>query len=122
MIDNKILEDAAMSDEELDNVAGGTLRQMLDLYSAIIGVQTGSAGFGDFVAGAACAIPGLNANSKSVVIKNLSLIGINAQIDIGWLGWDICSEDNVYTDKKTGKSLSHEEVLSRIKRDLPYWL
>ena len=42
MIDNKILEDAAMSDEELDNVAGGTLRQMLDLYSAIIGVQTGS--------------------------------------------------------------------------------
>ena len=83
MIDEKKFADEAMSDEELDNVAGGTLSQMLDLYSAIIGIQTGSAGFGDFVAGAACAIPGLNAHSKSEVIKNLSFIGINAEIDIG---------------------------------------
>ena len=30
MIDNKILEDAAMSDEELNNVAGGTLYEMAD--------------------------------------------------------------------------------------------
>ena len=30
MIDNKILEDAAMSDEELDQVAGGNCYQMAD--------------------------------------------------------------------------------------------
>ncbi|MBR2180006.1 MAG: hypothetical protein IJ862_06410 [Selenomonadaceae bacterium] len=119
---NKILEDAAMSDEELDGVAGGTLGQMQDLFSAIVEVESGSSVLGYMMNGAACVIPGVNEINKSVVKKNLSLIGIDAKIDIGWLGWGICSEDNVYTDKKTGKSLSHEEVLSRIKRDLPYWI
>ena len=119
---NKILEDAAMSDEELDGVAGGTLGQMQDLMSAIVEEESGSSGLGDFAAGAGCFLPGMNEIEKSIVKKNLSLIGIDAKIDIGWLGWGICSEDNVYTDKKTGKNISHEEVLSRIKRDLPYWM
>ena len=123
MIDeNKLANLESMSDEELDNVAGGTLGQMHDLVSAIVEVDSGSSVLGDIVNGGACAIPGLNELNKSVVKKTLSMIGIDAKIDIGWLGWGICSEDNVYTDKKTGKSLSHEEVLSRIKRDLPYWL
>ena len=119
---NKILEDAAMSDEELDNVAGGTLGQMQDLYSAIVEVETGSSELGYFAAGASCVLPGMNEINKSMVKKTLSMIGIDAKIDIGWLGYGICSEDNVYTDKKTGKNISHEEVLSRIKRDLPYWM
>ena len=123
MIDEKKLANLeAMSDEELDNVAGGTLGQMQDLMSAIVEVESGSSGLGDFAAGAGCFLPGMNEIEKSIVKKALSMIGIDAKIDIGWLGYGICSEDNVYTDKKTGKSLSHEEVLSRIKRDLPYWL
>jgi len=122
MIDEKKFADEAMSDEELDNVAGGTLSQMQDLVSAIVKVKSGSSVLGDMMNGAGCFLPGFNEINKSYVKETLSRIGIDAQIDIGWLGYGICSEDNVYTDKRTGKSLSHEEVLSRIKRDLPSWM
>ena len=72
MIDNKILEDAAMSDEELDNVAGGTLGQMQDLVSAIVEVESGSSVLGDMMNGAGCFLPGFNEINKSFVKKTLS--------------------------------------------------
>jgi hypothetical protein len=40
--------------------------------------------------------------------------GIEAHIDIGWLGLGIASENNTYKDIKTGKSLTHQEVMKRL--------
>ena len=42
-------------------------------------------------------------------------MGIEADISVGFCGTGIGSKNNTYKDKETGKSLTHAEVLNRIK-------
>ena len=105
------LKAKAMMDDELNNVAGGTHTEMVQLYSAIsekIGKLGSGSKFGAY-------IPGLSEIPKSIVIDTLkNKYDIEAHIDIGWLGLGIASEKNTYKDIKTGKSLTHQEVMKRI--------
>ncbi len=39
---------------------------------------------------------------------------IKADISLGFAGTGIGSDPNTYTDKRTGKPMTHDEVLSRI--------
>lgn len=60
-------------------------------------------------------IPGLSEITKQSIIQKLKdKYGIEAHIDIGWLGLGIASENNTYKDIKTGKSLTHSEVMKRL--------
>ena len=92
-------------DMELENVAGGTHREMVELHSAI---TPNPSGLGTH-------IPGLSEITKQSIIQKLKdKYGIEAHIDIGWLGLGIASENNTYKDIKTGNSLTHSEVMKRL--------
>jgi hypothetical protein len=94
-----------MEDMELENVAGGTHGEMVELHSAI---TPNPSGLGTY-------IPGLSEITKQSIIQKLKdKYGIEAHIDIGWLGLGIASENNTYKDIKTGKSLTHSEVMKRL--------
>lgn len=101
----KKFENGKMSDMELENVAGGTHREMVELHSAM---AKNPSGVGPYV-------PGISEIIKLDVIERLKdEYGIEAHIDIGWLGLGIASENNTYKDIKTGKSLTHKEVMKRL--------
>ena len=102
----------AMSETDLEQVAGGTVGEFSDLVSAI------SAGpYANSIAEAALAhVPGLNAGFRELVTASLEKnYKIKANISLGYLGLGIDSDPNTYTDMTTGKSLTHAEVLKRIK-------
>ena len=103
--------DEMLTDDELDNVAGGTVGELEDLASAMadfpvikqIGVGVAH-------------IPGANhalAAGVADILKNQ--MGIRADIDLGWGGTGLNSDPNTYTEISTGRRLSHSEVLNRIK-------
>ena len=71
-----------LSDENLDQVTGGTNKEMLQLQDA-----TGASNLKEM---------------KTALTEN----GIKAKLS--------SKNENEYTDIKTGKSLSHEEVLKRL--------
>jgi len=52
---------------------------------------------------------------KKIAIYDLANIGIEANIDIGVLGTGIGEKHNTYKDNVNGKSLTHAQVLERIK-------
>ena len=111
MIDNKILANAAMNDKELDNVAGGYLCELQDLYTEIYkSTHNNVSPGGDEVL--MSMLPALSEWTKSDVKSYLKeKYNIEANIDIGWLGLGWSSEANTYKDLKTGKSLAHWEVI-----------
>ena len=94
-----------LSDDELEKVAGGYQNEVSELSEAIHGK-------GKYLS----AIPGVSEiekqNIKSILEKKLN---IKADLSIGGLGWGIFSSQNTYKDLSTGKSLTHQEVLDRIK-------
>ena len=101
----KKFENGKMNDMELENVAGGTHREMVELHSAM---AKNPSKLGTH-------IPGISEITKSHIIDRLKdEYGIEAHIDIGWLGLGIASENNTYKDIKTGKSLTHSEVMKRL--------
>ena len=100
----KKFENGKMSDMELENVAGGTHREMVELHSAI---TPNPSGLGTY-------IPGLSEITKQSIVQKLKDKYGMAHIDIGWLGLGIASENNTYKDIKTGKSLTHSEVMKRL--------
>ena len=103
-----------MSDEELEQIAGGTVKQLEDLAVAlsekskfVLNWSPGQT--------AVAHIPGANAilakSVKDVLRDNYK---IEANIDLGWIGLGWASENNTYKDMTTGKTLTHKEVLDRI--------
>ena len=99
-----------MSMEQLDSVAGGTVDEFDELVSAFAKYPALK-----HVAGLAVHIPGANELTTDLVQRALYQIGIEAEIDLGLCGTGIMSKPNKYTSVATGQSLSHKEVLSRIK-------
>ena len=99
MIDNKILENAAMSDEELDNVAGGTLYEMADdsrfLYSL-----NGSC---DRYGATRISFNGMFSDSIKTEVENAwATVGIKARCDYDY------GTSNVYS--LNGRKITQEQA------------
>ena len=99
--------DELLSEEELDQVAGGTITE----FNQIITTMSLNTALIKKLKVALEEIPSKNMtleNMAKPVTKILSEIGIDAHINLN-------SDANSYKDKKTGKSLSHNIILKRIK-------
>ena len=72
-----------VSDSMLENISGGTNKEIYDLQNA------------------------LGASNLKEIMDGLKCHGVTAEIS--------SLEGNSYTDRKTGKLLSHEEVLAMLK-------
>ncbi len=109
----KEMENKKLDLEAMENVTGGTVGEFSDLVSALAhnGVLKK---FGKISAH----LPIGNEKSAEIVEGILKQNGIDAHIDLGWHGTGIGSEKNTYTNKHTGKSMSHEEVLNYIKTSI----
>lgn len=96
-----------LSNESLDMVAGGTLKQTREILAAF--VDLGNTGK-NLVNISASLAPDIAADVAGRLLKG---IGINAFISVGFYG--IGSEKNIYQDAHTGEILSHRKVINRIK-------
>ena len=105
-----------MSDEELDNVAGGTIGELEDLAVALMKKLPTSSLRGLKIDGSASAhIPGMNVVLGDAVLLILEKsMGIHARLSLGVAGTGFNSEKNTYTEISTGKTLTHKEVIDRI--------
>ena len=97
-----------MNNEELNMVAGGTVKEFEEILSA----------FSDnpVVKGAAALdahTPGANTLAARLIKKELLKMGLEAEIDLGWGGTGIGSEHNKY--RLNGKSISHKEACDYIR-------
>ena len=111
------LQNEVLTMENLDKVSGGTCDQVHELTKAFLG---NNAILG-FIADAA----ELGSKYKAGCIGNIPMayamegylkgLGINANISIGWGGSGFRESGNTYTDKCTGESLSHDEVVQKLK-------
>lgn len=98
--------------EELEIVSGGTVTEFDELISAI----EGNGVFGDICGAIGGHVPGANIIVAEVIEACLSeILGIKANISLGLAGTGIGSDPNTYIEKSTGRSLTHAEVIRRIK-------
>lgn len=98
--------------EELEIVSGGTVGEFDELIKAFMNIPMYESLFG-LVGGH---VPGAN-NGLAALMENVleDSFGIEADIDLGFAGTGICSDPNTYVEISTGKSLTHAEVLKRIR-------
>ena len=97
---------------DLEIISGGTVGEFEDLFEALSSKTSSNSGmavlFGSH-------FPGANNGLAALVEECLDkMYGITADIDLGFCGTGIGSEPNKYTDKATGRSLTHKEVMERI--------
>ncbi len=95
-----------LSDEELEQVAGGSQDELAQLVRAMrdnkkVGFDEGEYLFGSLE------------RWEYLANQRLDKLGINA--DIHWSIFSTTDCPNSYTDKANGKTLTHQEVLDRIK-------
>ncbi len=99
-----------MNEAELNAVAGGTVKEFSEILSAISkkpGLKKALNISGH--------LPGGNLIGRAVIEKAFKdNLGIEADISLGFLGTGAGSDPNTYKEIKTGKMLTHQEVLSRI--------
>lgn len=99
-----------LTDEQLDQVAGGTVKQFEEICGAMAKNPTLKA-----LLEGTSHIPLGNLASRDIVEHILKdKLNIDADISLGWGGTGLFSKDNKYTDLSTGQSISHQEVLHRI--------
>ena len=101
-----------MDDFALDNVVGGTVVQFEQIMRTFLKNWKTR----DYMTGMSTHLPGGNIVAAEYIESFMSKnMGINAHISLGVGGTGIASKQNIYIDTKTGKSLSHEEVLKRVE-------
>ena len=102
-----------LTDEQLDQVAGGTVKEYEEICSAMANnpilksiLETGSH------------VPISNQVDKVLVEDILKVeMGIKADISLGFLGTGLGSKSNTYKDLRNGgRSMTHAEVINRIKQ------
>ncbi len=99
---------AKLSTNELNQVAGGTVKELEELVEACGAMATFQTH-----------IPLSNRADASYVRDYLrNKIGIDANISLGVAGTGLFSKHNTYKDLYTGRSMTHKEVLERIKHPL----
>ena len=111
------LNSKKINDADLNKVSGGTCAQLHELTDAF----TSNNKILNFLAGAS----ELASQIKLGCLGNIPLaykmenilgqISIKSYISVGWGGSGTREVNNTYTYKFTGESLSHEEVLKRLK-------
>ena len=108
---NEILTNEILNDEQLDEVAGGTVREYEEICSAMANnpilktiLETGSH------------VPISNQVDKVLVEDILKVeMGIKADISLGFLGTGLGSKANTYKDLRNGgQSMTHSQVINRI--------
>ena len=108
-----VMTNEILNEEQLDSVAGGTVWELEELARTMMNNL-----FFEGMATLSLLVPGNSKLMKSEVTKMLNKIGVEADIDVnfmGSLGFGIGEKNNTYKDKFTGESLTHKQVLNRIK-------
>ena len=99
---------AKLNQNELNQVAGGTIKELEELVEACGAMATFQTH-----------VPISNKADAAYVKDYLrDKIGIEANISIGVVGTGLFSKHNTYKDIYTGRSLTHKEVLERIRYPL----
>lgn len=106
----EILKDEMLSEGQLDTVAGGTIWELYELADAMV-----KNSFLRGMTNVASLIPMTSGIVESYVIDALDKVGVNAKIDQGILTGKIFNDRNTYTEKCSGKSLTHEQVMERLR-------
>ena len=108
----KIFEEEMMNAEELDNVSGGTVGEL----EQIVRTFFKNSDFKDSLGTTSTHLPGASILTAEYIESFMSNeMGIDANISVGVGGTGIFSKKNTYRDIKTGKFLSHNEVLKRVE-------
>ena len=108
----KIFEEEMMNAEELENVSGGTVGEL----EQIVRTFFKNSDFKDSLGATSTHLPGASILTAEYIESFMSNeMGIDANISVGVGGTGICSKKNTYRDIKTGKFLSHNEVLKRVE-------
>ena len=111
MTDTKV-NNSIIDLEELEIVSGGTVGELDELIRALMDIPM----YKDLFGAVGGHIPGAN-NAIAALMENTleESFGIRADIDLGIAGTGLCSDPNTYVDISTGRSMTHAEVLKRIK-------
>lgn len=98
--------------EELEIVSGGTVGELEELIKALVNIPM----YRDLFGAVGGHIPGAN-NAIAALMEEVleESFGIKADIDLGIAGTGLCSDPNTYVDISSGKSITHAEVLKRVK-------
>ena len=111
-IKNNETKSAELKSDELEQVTGGTVTEYEQLISAIAGNDTLRS-----LCEVATHAPIGNLIASEFLEDFLEdTLGIKTDISLGVLGTGAFSSHNTYTHKKTGRSLTHEQVIDIIKR------
>ena len=112
------LQNEVLSMEELDNVNGATCEELHELTKALTSNNNVLNFFADaaellskYKAGCLGNIP--LAYAMQSFLKND--LGINSNVSVGWGGSGFRETHNTYSDRATGASLSHADVLKRVR-------
>lgn len=101
-----------INDNDLDVVVGGTVVELEQIMTTFYK----NSNCKDFVGVMSTHFPGAGILTAEYIESFMSNeMGIDANISIGLGGTGICSKKNTYRDLKTGKFLSHNEVLKRVE-------
>lgn len=120
MTNEKIFANEMMSEEQLNNISGGTVAEFNDIWNAL---EKKAGTLGDIDNGLRKIldnIPGgkigtavwRNAAAPMAELALKKCYGIDSNISIGWLGFGINESGNTYS--KGGNSLTHQQVLDII--------
>ena len=104
----KNITDKILTEQELNEVAGGTVKEFDELLSAVSDnpIVRGAAKLDSHT-------PVANTLMARVIEKQLLNIGLEADIDLGWGGTGIGSKHNKY--RLNGKDISHKEACDYIR-------
>ena len=112
MMNTKIFANEILIDEEMEKVSGGTVGELEQIMRTFYKNSTCR----DFVSGMSTHFPGASILTAEYIESFMSKeMGIDANISVGVGGTGAWSKKNTYRDIKTGKFLSHDEVLKRVE-------
>ena len=108
----KIFANEILIDEEMEKVSGGTVTELEQIMKTFFK----NSNCKDYVSGMSTHFPGASILTAEYIESFMSNnMKIDAKISVGIGGTGINSKNNTYRDMKTGKYLSHEEVLKRVE-------
>ena len=98
--------DEMLTDDELDNVVGGTRAETQELITAMYKsiYKTDISGLFDMNSA------GVNVGLKTMLEEELAGLGINSKVDVGLNGTGIGEKSNEYYTKK-GNQITHEQLM-----------
>lgn len=95
-----------LTDEQLELVAGGSQNELAELVRAMRDNKNVGFSEGDYLFGSL-------SRWEYLATQKLDKLGVNANIN--WSIFSVTASPDSYTDKATGKSMTHAEVVDLIK-------